>query len=247
MVDQAVNSRSYQQLNQTVRQVVAQAVGTGNKTAQKILDSNGQQNRKKLYANTIGKMAKAVFQYLSGIPLAMFAFLALLGGTISEEPITNYPGVVAFLLIILAIGIWLIRSGVYTVKTVKRFKVYKRMLGQKTYCSVDDLARSVGKNKAFVQKDLRRMINKGFFPEGHLDKEANTLIISHETFHYYEQSGRQWEKVKQQEAAAQAQKAPDSSDPRYRRCWIGEAHLSPRSANAMTISPGRRYLKRYPA
>ena len=211
VVDQAVNSRDYQQLNQTVRQAVEQVVYTGSEAVQKIVSSNSQQ--KNLYARTTGEMAKAVVQYLTGIPLSLFGFLGFLGGLMAEEPIVNYSGAAIFLLIILAIGIRLISSGATTYKIVKRFKAYKRTLGQKTYCPIDVLARSVGKNREFVQKDLRRMIRKGFFPEGHLDKEENTLIISHETYQYYEQCDQQWEQINRQETVAKTQKAPGSLDP----------------------------------
>ena len=213
VVDQAVNSRDYQQLNQTVRQVVEQVVDTGGEAVQKILDSAGQQNEKKLYARTTGRMIKAVLQYLSGIPLTAFSYLGIIGNRMSENPVPEDSPAVVFLEILLAIGGLLIFSGIKNHRTIRRFKVYKITLGQKTYCSVDDLAHSVGKKKEFVQKDLRRMINKGFFPEGHLDKEESTLIISHETYHYYEQCGQQWEEIKRQEPAVTAQKAPDSPDP----------------------------------
>ena len=213
VVDQAINSRDFQQLNQTVRRVVEQVVDTGSETVQRIMGSNGQQNGKKLYSRTAGRMVKAVLQWLIGIQFVIFALLGLLGGLMAEEPITNYLGTVVFMLIILAAGIWLTNNGANTNKMVKRFKVYKRTLGKKTYCSVETLARSVGKKKGFVQEDLRRMINKGFFPEGHLDKEENTLIISHETYHYYEQCDRQWEEIERQDIAVKAQKAPGSLDP----------------------------------
>ena len=213
VVDQAVNSRDFQQLNETVRHVVEQVVDTGGEAVERMLDTIAHQSSKKLFARTIGKMIKAVIQYLCGIPIAMFAVLVLLGGTISEDPITNYPGVVVFMLLILAGGIWLIGCGANNVQMANRFKVYKRTLGQKTYCSIDDLARSVGKKKEFLQKDLRRMIDKGLFPEGHLDKEGNTLIISHETYHYYEQCGRQWEGTKGQNTAVKAQNPTGSMDP----------------------------------
>lgn len=213
VVDQAVNSRDYQQLNQTVRQAVEQVVDTGSEAIQKILDSAGRPVGKKLYSRTAGRMVKAVFQYLIGIPLTMCASLGLLGSLVAEEPIISLIGTVAFMLGILAVGIWLINSGASTNQMVKRFKAYKRTLGQKTYCSVDKLAHSVGKNKAFVQKDLRRMISKGFFLEGHLDKEENTLIISHETYHYYEQCGQQFEQTKRQDSDIKEQKAPGAPDP----------------------------------
>ena len=213
VVDQAVNSRDYQQLNQSVRQVVAQVVDVGGDAIQMILDSTGQKNKKKLYARTTGKMVKAVFQYLSGIPLTAFAYLGIIGNRVSENPVSEDSPAVVVLEILLAVGGFLIYSAIKNHRMVNRFKVYKRTLGEKTYCSVNDLARSVGKKKEFVQKDLRRMINKGFFPEGHLDKEENTLIISHETYHYYEQCGQQWEEIKQQQPAVNPQKAPNSLDP----------------------------------
>lgn len=212
VVNQAVNSRDYQQLNQTVCQVVGQVVDTGSEAVQKILASAVHHNEKKFYASTAGRKTKAGIKCLNGILLTMFGFIGLLGG-IRESQITSYPGVAVVLLIILAIGIRLINSGTNTNKMIERFKAYKRTLGQKTYCSVEILAHSVGKSKDFVRTDLRRMITKGFFPEGHLDKEENTLIISHETYHYYEQCGWQCAEVERQKPAVKAQKAHGSLDP----------------------------------
>ena len=213
VVDQAVNSRDYQQLNQTVRQVVEQVVDTRNEAVKKILDGTVQQNRKKLYACTVGRVLKVVLQYLSGISLVILSFLGITGNRVSENPLPEDAPAVVFLEILLAIGGLLTCSAIISHRMIKRFKVYKITLGQKTYCSVDDLACSVNKNKEFVQKDLRRMISKGFFPEGHMDKEENTLIISHETYHYYEQCGQHLEEIKRQESDVQEQKAHGFHDP----------------------------------
>ena len=213
VVERAVNSQEYQQLNQTVRQVVEQAVNTGSQTVKKILDGTGCQTERRLFARTAGKTAMAVLQYLSGIQLTLLAGVILIGGRVEENPIWEYPGFLVFFLLVLAGGIWLISGGFKLLLMVKRFKTYKKVLGQKTYCSVDKLAQSMEKTRAFVQKDLHLMINKGFFPEGHLDKEENTLIISHETYHYYQQCGRNGDGVKRQEPAVKAQKAPDSPNP----------------------------------
>lgn len=212
VVNQAVNSRDYQQLNQTVRQLV-ETVDAGNRSVQRMLDNAGQQNGKRLYARTIGKMAKVVLQYFGGIHLALLGFVTIIGNSVSENPIPDASPAMVFLEILLMIGVLMTYFAIQNHTMINRFKVYKRTLGQKTYASVEDLACSVGKNKEFVQKDLRRMINKGFFPEGHMDREENTLIVSHETFHYYQQCGQQWEQTKQQTAVAQAQKTPGSSDP----------------------------------
>lgn len=213
VVDQAVSSRDYQQLNQTVCQVVEQVIQTGGETVQKILGSNGQKNERKLYSGTTGKMIKAVLQYCGGISLTLFSCMAVLGNLFLENPAPADSLAVVLMEIFLLIGVFLTYSAIKNHRMIKRFKIYKRTLGQKTYCSVDILARDAGKRKEFVQKDLRRMINKGFFPEGHLDKEENTLIISHETYHYYEQCDRQWEEIKQHDSDAKERELPSSPDP----------------------------------
>lgn len=219
VVDRAVNSRDYQQLNKTICQVVDWVVDVGSDAVQRAsVDVSkpihaGTQDVRKLYGSTFGRTAKACLAYIAGISFSLFAFLALLGGTLSEEPITNYPYALAFMLMLLVTGIWLIYNSVKSFRMVRRFKSYRRTLGQRTYCSVEALARSVAKDKKFVQQDLRQMIGKGFFPEGHMDDEEITLIISHETYHYYEQCGQQSEEIQQQETHIKMPKDSASHDP----------------------------------
>ncbi len=97
---------------------------------------------------------------------------------------------------------------------VKRFKVYRRVLGEKTQCTLDRLARSVGKSVKFVRRDLSKMFEEGLFLEGHLDNEGTCLITSDETYRYFEQSRRQLEQRQREEAAEQARKANTKQDPR---------------------------------
>ena len=69
------------------------------------------------------------------------------------------------------------------------------------------------------------MIAKGFFREGHLDREQTCLITSHETFQYYEQSRLALEQRQKQmidEASPVA-----SSDPRLQQVLNkGNAYIS---------------------
>lgn len=92
--------------------------------------------------------------------------------------------------------------------------MYKRTLGENTHCTLERLARSVGKNVKFVRKELRKMIGKGLFLEGHMDKEETCLITSDETYRHYEQSRLALEERQRQEAAASAPKASNPQDPR---------------------------------
>ena len=200
-VDRAIKSQDYQKLNQTILDAVEQAVDTGSAVVRNVVDGFAGSNTKKLYAGTAGKTAKSALKVAGGTPLALVSSLTLAGSTLSAGPVTL--GLLVPLFALLGVGLWLIGSGASMLGTLKRFKVYRRILGQKTFCSLDDLARRTGKSVSYVRKDLWRMIGKGLFLEGHMDREEQTLITSNETYEYYEQSRLALE-ARQKEAAEAA-------------------------------------------
>ncbi len=66
-----------------------------------------------------------------------------------------------------------------------RFDSYVRALQQKTYASIEDLSKAVGKKSKFVKKDLQKMIDRKWFTQGHLDDQSTTLITSNSTYGTY--------------------------------------------------------------
>lgn len=51
---------------------------------------------------------------------------------------------------------------------VNRFKTYVKQVGEKQYCDLERLAQTVGKKKSFVENEIRTMITRGYFLQGHL-------------------------------------------------------------------------------
>ena len=206
IIDRAVNSRDFQKLDQTIRQAVDRAVDVGSEAVRKAVDSAPYQSeyrpvaakRNKLYGKTGGKTFRGLLKTFGGslISLSTLEILASLNGNVELLVVAGVLTLAAF-----GGGVWLICSGVEALRTVKHFKVYRRTLGQKTYCSLEKLARSVGKSVKFVRRELRRMIDEGLFLEGHMDKEGTCLITSDETYQYFEQSRLQLEQRQRQEAA----------------------------------------------
>ena len=215
-VERAVKSQDYHKLNQTIRQTVSQAVDRGSGAVRKVVDAASGQNARTvtgevvdkkelpvLYANTSSRQTGGILKIVFG-GIAEVASLGMLATSsfLSAMPFLEFfavvPGVLggaAFLG-----GLGLILSGAYNLGMVRRFKIYRKTLGNKTYCTLEKLARSVGKSVRFVRKELQKMINQGLFLEGHLDKEQTQLITSDETYRYYEQSRLQLEQRKQQAA-----------------------------------------------
>ena len=218
VVDQAVNSQDYQKLNQTVRQTVDRAVNLGSETLRRASEKPKiveQQDVSSLYGPTGPVTARGIVKIVGGSMVFGLTVLLLVAGLVLS--LTGGSGVPALLSLGgMAGGIGLICSGVGNLNLVSRFKVYKKTLGQKTYCSLEKLARSVGRSVKTVRKELEKLIEKGLLPEGHLDNEKTMLITSHATYHYFERSRLELEERKRREDALLAQKKAGAHSPQVR-------------------------------
>lgn len=75
-----------------------------------------------------------------------------------------------------------------------RFRRYAGILRERMYCSIEELAQKTGKSVKFIRKDLRKMLRRGYFLEGHLDKKETCLMISNETYDQYLKAQEEFEK-----------------------------------------------------
>ena len=69
-----------------------------------------------------------------------------------------------------------------------RAERYLRLCGGKTYVSLAELAKATGKSLRYVRKDIKKMIAKGLFPQGHLDEQETCFILDDVTYGQYTQS-----------------------------------------------------------
>lgn len=223
LVNQAVNSQDYHSLNKTISQVVDQAVDMGGRAVRRAVDAASSRPARQqdpaqppatdvsvLYCKTGGRTAACVGKlvcggllcFVTGIALLAAGAFSLMSGWTATAP-----------MIIMAVGfaggVWLMAGGSRGLGQINRFKGYCRILGQKTHCTVERLARSTGRQERLVRKDLKKLISQGYFRQGHLDAEETTLITSDETYHYFEQSRLRLEEQRRQEAQAKARQAAE--------------------------------------
>ena len=219
IVDHAISSQDYQKLNQTIRQVVDRAMDIGEEAVRMAVENTGSrtqtaqpvQSVKQLdlslyYAPTGGKTALNIVKLVGGsliaiVSASLFTASAVIGLFLTGEALLP-----AIAVPLLAVGALLIGNGVSGLKRINRFKRYRKLLGQKTYCSLEKLARGIGQSVKFVRRDVRKLLAGGYFPEGHLDKEESNLIITEETYQLFERSRLQLEQS-QQEAKQVAKEA----------------------------------------
>ena len=210
-VDRAIRSRNYQQLNQTVRRAVETAVDVGGEAIRKAQTTAQTASQtmavRKLYGATGGKQFGAAMKAFFGYVIGGAGVLAALGGLLNGAlPALAAAGLMA------AGGGWIAFTGTRALGTINRFKAYKRVLGLKTQCALERLARSVGKDVSFVRGDVQKMIDSGYFLEGHLNHEKTMLITSDETYRQFEKARLELEQTRKKQTV----EAANGPDPRIK-------------------------------
>ena len=120
--------------------------------------------------------------------------------------------------------IGLIKKGANLNGRNHRFRDYVRVIGNKGYCAIEDLARATGRRKSYVKKDLQNMLKKGYFLEGHMDAGQTTLIVDNETYRQYEEAEEA--RVKREEETARwEQEKPGCSDEIQKILSEGETYI----------------------
>ena len=98
-------------------------------------------------------------------------------------------GIPDFVYVILGLftglNLWMGSVGSERLGLASRFRRYVAMLGNRTFCTIEELASGTGKTIKYIRKDLKKMLRRGFFPEGHLDRKETCLITDNETYQQY--------------------------------------------------------------
>ena len=221
-VDRAVSSQNYQKLNQDVRRAVENGTQTIRRTVESFQSSyqsssgNTQvkqppkevivkpapaKNLPALYGSTTGKMLGGIFSTIGGGILTAFSgtslLLTLIFSAVFDHALLTLSNLL--LLVLTGGGIGLLRFGIGSICRANRFEKYVRALGKKTTVKLTELAHATGKSVKFVKKEVRKFIETGMFPQGHLDAEETCLITSNETYAQFEKSRRELENRTRQE------------------------------------------------
>lgn len=178
-------------------------------------DTNHQNSDLALYLPTngikVGGILKTVF---GGILTGVFGIATMVVGGIGAGFSSSVMlGISAVLAAFTVGGGILLGQGCSSLTSLSRRNKYIKALGTHTYCNFQQLAQAVGKPVKFVKKDIKRMISKGWFLQGHVDKQETCLITSNETYDQYvstqkrleERNHQQDEERARQEAALRQQ------------------------------------------
>ncbi len=250
-VQDAVDSRDFRRLNQTITDTVNSALhgftggmrgsrqgyryqqntyqntqGRGTQNGWQNLDLN-QLKRPTLYAKMRGRKIAGMVMAITGYS---FAVCLLIGSVIT--------GVTGMLMgagvgVSVAVTIQMIFLIVFTVLgaagsrmmcQVKRFQTYIEELHGREYGNIKDLAQRMHKKEKFVVKDLEAMIRKGWFLQGYLDDQKVCLMTSKEAYDQYRELMAQAKQQKMQEQEKKDQQ----------KAWFLQGYLDDQKVCLMT-------------
>lgn len=122
----------------------------------------------------------------------------------------------------------------------KRFRRYREVIGDRTYCLIEELASAIGENYKFVRKDLRKMISKGFFQTGYLDRKETMLITDSDTYQQYLTAQTEYERREMTNQAAREEEAKKKARMEEEQ-KESDGRLTPKCREV--VEEGRRYIR----
>ena len=113
-------------------------------------------------------------------------FLAMiLSVTLGDEP-SNITGVMTCLALTAISGGFIVWGAEHR-KFLNRARRYARICGEKMYARLSQIAAATGVTERKLKRDIKKMLNKGVYPEGYMDENETTLMLSTDVYRDYEQ------------------------------------------------------------
>lgn len=131
--------------------------------------------------------------------------------------------------------------GTRMLRQLKRFRMYVEKLEGKDYCNLDELSVRTGKKEKFLIKDLKRMIEKGWFVQGHMDEQNTCLMTSDKAYGEYRELMRRQE---EQKRTQDMKKEKADAERRMREKEKAEKYGEMDSQIQGVIAAGNEYIRK---
>jgi len=132
----------------------------------------------------VGSVSGVLLRVFGGIGSGIFGFLFIIG-FISNIVTGNSWDALAVVGVLLAASVFTVYLGAGRHARLKRAERYVQVMQGKAYMNLSDLAPLTNKSEAYVRRDVKKMIQLGIFPEGHLDKQEACLILGDVAYREY--------------------------------------------------------------
>ena len=123
----------------------------------------------------VGAVVKSKMQAILGWPIAVFGVMGLC--FYLPSPAEYGWGLIAFMFVLLAIGVLLLFLSLRTKKLVSKFRLYVSILSNQSSMSICELAMTLGESEEGVMNALQDMIDRHFFASAYIDKGRRCLVL----------------------------------------------------------------------
>lgn len=158
--------------------------------------------------NPPGKVSGVVLAITGYSLTGIFVLSAIICGIVLAWWPTLPATVLTVLMTGLAVGfLGMGIAGTVVRKRTIRFQEYVKQIGNRTYCTIEELSQKTGRGRAKVLRDLKKMIEKKMFLQGHLDQQETCVIVTNETYQQYLDTQEQAKLRESQQKELDAQRA----------------------------------------
>lgn len=206
IIQNAVSSRDFHQLNKDISNTVNSALDEVRKATDGIRYSN------KSYINPVkkdkvenqevikrpkqepiatnmkvGSVSGVLYTVFGSIGTGVLGIgvivLGVLGGVFERQ---KFFGIIICGLLPLLIGsVFMSIKGANIRDRNKRFKRYLSIIQGRSYCMIKELADRTGFSKRYITKDIRKMCTIGMFQEGYIDEQETCIMLNKEAYEQY--------------------------------------------------------------
>lgn len=155
-----------------------------------------------VYEHKPGLKIAGILMAIAGFTCGGFSFLwslLLLLGSVFVGEIGFGFGLFGANLLLVGGCMFLGVKGTSMVGSVNRFSTYVKTIGQEELCNIKQLADRIGKSTNYVTKDVEKMIQKGWFCQGHLDDKKTCLMVTDNMYREYQKLEREKKQLQMQE------------------------------------------------
>ena len=122
-----------------------------------------------------------------GVPMMIFFGIPILVLTLTVLPASFVGWIVPMIALIpfFGIGAFLAFPAISDLSLVEKADKYYRIMNGRTYMNIEDIAKFSNESPEVVANNLKKMIEKRIFTQGHLDKENKCFMLSHDVYKGY--------------------------------------------------------------
>lgn len=151
----------------------------------KIIVPNRIKEKPKVYLKT--NRSDSLIRVFFGIPIMILFAIPIFVVTLTVFPgsIGAWFATMCALIPFFSVGAVLAVPALFRLKLIDEAEKYYRIMNDKLYMNVEDIAMLANENKELVEKNLRKLIERGNFPQGHLDASGQCFMLSNDIYKEY--------------------------------------------------------------